>query len=62
MIPSNRDPLEFVHAFSRCVRAMVEFIVWAIIGLIAIAGGYLSVRALLVAIKIVLKALGIGGD
>jgi len=34
-------------------------VIWAIIGLTAIAGGYVGIRALLVGVRIVLRALGI---
>ena len=59
MIPSNRDPLNFARIFSQYIRAIVQFIIWAVIGLAAIAAGYVGVRAILVAVRIVLRALGI---
>ena len=59
MTPSNRDPLGFAHAFSQYVRAIVHILIWATIGLASAAGAYVALRATLVAVKIVLKALGI---
>ena len=55
----NRNPENLARIFSQYVRAIVQFIVWAIIGLAAIAAGYVSLRAILVAVRIVLTALGI---
>lgn len=55
----NINPENFARVFSQYVRAIVQFVIWAIIGLTAIAGGYVGIRALLVGVRIVLRALGI---
>ena len=56
---SNHNPENFVRVFVHCVRAMVEFLVWATIGFVAIAAAYVAARTVLVAAKAILEALGI---
>jgi hypothetical protein len=59
MNPLNHNPEDFARIFSQYVRAIVQFVISAIIGMAVIAAGYVSIRAILVGVKIVLKALGI---
>ena len=61
MNPSNpiRNPENLARVFSMYVRALVQFTIWAIIGLAAVAGAYVGLRAILVAVTTVLKALGL---
>jgi hypothetical protein len=54
----NRNPENLARLFSQYVRAIVQFIVWALIGLATIATGYVGVRAILVGVRTVLRALG----
>ena len=61
MNPCNpfRNPANIARVFSQYIRAIVHFIIWALIGLAAIAAGYVGIRAILVAVRFVLDALGI---
>jgi len=59
MNPSNHNPENFSRIFSQYVRALVQFLISATIGLTAVAGAYIALRAVLVGVNIVLRALGI---
>jgi len=59
MNPSNRNPENFSRIFSQYVRALVQFLIWATIGLTSVAGAYIALRAVLVGVNTVLRALGI---
>jgi hypothetical protein len=63
MNPSNptRNPQELARTFARYVKALVLFVAWGIVGLVSVAGAYLAVRVVLVAVRLVLNALGIHG-
>jgi len=55
----NQDPQNFARIFSQYVKAIVWTLLWVIIALVSLAGGYVAVRGIWIAVKIVLKALGI---
>lgn len=59
MMPSNQNLQNFARAFSEFVRALVQFLIWATIGFVAIAATYVGARIVLVAAKTVLRSLGI---
>ena len=55
----NRNPEYIARIFSQFVRALIQFLIWATLGLASVAAAYLAVRAILVAVRMGLKALGI---
>ena len=56
--PNNKLQL-FTGTFANAVKSAVEFLVWLVIGSASLAAAYVAVRAILVAVKITLNALGI---
>jgi hypothetical protein len=54
-----RNPENFARVFSQYVRALVQLLIWATIGFVSIAGAYVAARTAWVAVKVVLRALGI---
>jgi len=56
-----RNPENLAHMFSQYVKSLVLFLAWGTVALVSIAGAYLAVRIVWVAVKIVLKAIGIQG-
>ena len=59
MMPQNYNLENFARAFSQCVRAVVHILIWATIGFVSIAATYVAARAVWVAVKTVLRVLGI---
>lgn len=59
MMPSSQNLRDFARAFSEFVRSTVQILIWAIIGFAAIAATYVGARIVLVAVKTVLRSLGI---
>ncbi len=61
MSPFNpfRNPENIAHIFAQYVRSMVQLLIWATIGLASLAATYVGIRAILVAVRYVLDALGI---
>jgi len=57
MMPSNLQ--NFARAFSEFVRSGVNILIWATIGFVSIAATYVAARAVWIAVKTVLRALGI---
>jgi hypothetical protein len=53
------NPENLAQIFAQYVRAVVQVVIWATIGFAALAGGYVGLRAVVVGVKIVLKALGV---
>jgi len=54
-----RDPEQWARLFAQYVRAIVSIVFWATIGLASLAAGYAGVRAVLVAVRTIFKALGV---
>ncbi len=59
MIPPNYNLEDFARTFSQCIRAIVHILIWATIGFASIAATYVAARAVLIAVKTILQALGI---
>ena len=59
MNPSNHNPENFVRIFGQYVKAIVQFLIWIIIGFSAIATAYVTARVVLVAVKAIFTALGV---
>lgn len=55
----NNKLQQFTGTFVNFIKSAVEFLVWLIVGLASLAAAYVAVRAILVAVKITLNALGI---
>jgi len=55
----NNNLQSFIRIFSQFVWNMVYFLIWATIGLASLAATYVAVRTLLVAVGLILRALGI---
>ena len=55
----NNNLQNFTRIFSQFVLNMVYFLIWATIGLASLAATYVAIRALLVAVGHILRALGI---
>ena len=55
----HRNPEYLAQLFAQYVRAIVQIVIWATIGLASLAAGYVGVRAVLVAVRMVLNALGV---
>jgi hypothetical protein len=53
-----KSPQDIVQIVSQYVRALVGFLFWSIVAASAIAGAYVAARVILVAVKTVLKAVG----
>ena len=53
------NPEQIARTFSLYVKAGVRILVWAVIGLASLAAAYLTVRALWIAVQMILQALGI---
>ena len=49
----------YAAVFTNCIKALVQFLLWLIVGLAALAGAYASVRVILVAVRLILNAFGI---
>ena len=45
--------------FTDCIKASVQFLIWLVIGLAALAGAYAAIRIILVGVKLILNAFGI---
>ena len=59
MTPINHNPENFSRIFAQYVRAIIQLLVWATIGFAFFAATYVAARAVWVAAKAVLNALGI---
>lgn len=59
MSPFNQNPGDLVRIFVMYIKAIVQFLIWATIGLVSIAAAYVAARAVWVAVKTILQALGI---
>ena len=55
----NQDPQIYTSIFTQYVKALVRFLLWGTIALASLAGTYVAIRGILIAVKIVLKALGV---
>lgn len=55
----NQDPQNFARIFSHYVKAIVWILIWAIIALASLAGAYVAIRGIWIAVKLILKAVGI---
>jgi hypothetical protein len=55
----NLNPQNIAQTFSRFVRAIVWFLLWATIALASLAATYVAVRGIWVAVKLAMKAIGI---
>jgi len=59
MMQSSQNLRDYARAFSEFVRALVQFLIWATIGFVAIAATYVGARIVWVAAKTILQSLGI---
>ena len=59
MSPFNLNPQNIAQTFSQHVKAIVWILLWATIGLASLAGAYVAVRSIWVAVKLGMKAIGI---
>jgi len=55
----NRNPQFLAQIFTQYIRAIVQILIWAVIGLASLAGAYVAVRAIWLGVGFVLKAIGI---
>lgn len=55
----SQDPLYIARTFSQYVKAMLWTLLWFIIALASLAGAYVAVRGIWVAVHFILKAVGI---
>lgn len=59
MASPNANPEYIARTFSQYVKAVVQILVWAVIGLTSLAAAYVTIRALWIAVQMILQALGI---
>jgi hypothetical protein len=59
MTSANHNPDNFVRVFSQYVWAIIQFLIWSILGFAGIAATYVAVRIVLVVVKAIFNALGI---
>ena len=59
MASPNTNPEHIARTFSQYVKAVVQILVWAVIGLASLAAAYVTIRALWIAVQMILQALGI---
>ena len=45
--------------FTNCIKALVQFLIWLVVGLASLAGAYAAIRIILVGVKLILNAFGI---
>ena len=55
----NHNPQFLAQIFTLYVRAIVQILIWAVIGLASLVGAYVAVRAIWLGAGFVLKAIGI---
>lgn len=55
----SRKFLNLSAVFADSTRAAIHFLIWLVIGSASLAAAYLGIRVILIAVKIVSKALGI---
>ncbi len=48
-----------VAVFTNCIKALVQFLIWLVVGLASLAGAYTAIRVILVGVKLILNAFGI---
>ena len=56
---SGRKLLHLAAIFADSIKAVIHFLIWLVIGSASLAAAYLGIRVILVAVKIISKALGI---
>ena len=49
----------FARTYSAWVRAIIKLLAWSLIGSAVLAATYVGIRGILVAVKMILNALGI---
>ena len=59
MAPINHNPENFSRVFAQYVKAIIQLLVWATIGFAFMGATYVAARAVWVAVKAILNALGI---
>lgn len=59
MMPSSQNLQNFARAFSEFVKSTIQILIWAVIGFAAISATYVGARIVLVAVKTILRSLGI---
>jgi len=55
----GKNPQDIVQILAQYVKAMVEFLFWAIIAAGSLTATYVSARIIIVAARAILKAVGI---
>ena len=45
--------------FTNCIKALVQFLIWLVVGIASLAGAYAAIRIMLVGVKLILNAFGI---
>lgn len=59
MMLSGQNLQSFARAFSEFVKSTIQILIWAVIGFAAISATYVGARIVLVAVKTILRSLGI---
>ena len=49
----------FTNTYTAWIKAIIQLLIWSLIGLAVLAASYVGIRGILVAVKVVLNALGI---
>ena len=55
----NLNPQDIAQTFSQYVKAIIWILLWATIGLASLAGAYVAFRGIWIAVKLVMKSIGI---
>jgi len=58
MAAPNTNPEHIARTFSQYVKAVVRILIWTVIALASLAAAYVAVRALWIAVQMILQALG----
>ncbi len=55
----NQNPQYLAQTFAQYIRAIVAILIWTVVGLGSLAGAYIAIRGIWVAVQFLQNALGI---
>lgn len=55
----NQNPQYLAQTFAQYIRAIVAILIWTVVGLACLAGAYVAIRGIWVAVQFLQNALGI---